>query len=307
MHLMEPKLSIVICTYNRQKFIGECLACLAGQTLSLQKWEAIIVDNNSTDNSATIIQSFIASRPHLPFRYVFEENKGLSFARNRGITEAASQIITFIDDDAEAVPEFAATILDFMNNHPEASGAGGRVLPKYSESEEPAWMNKYLAGFIGKVDHGAPARIFTGAMKYPIGCNMTYRKDYLLKAGGFNNELTFRGDDKYIFFVISRLNNKIYYLPKALVYHNIDAARLEFGNFKKLFLKTGNEEKIRIDAANGSFSWIKKLIEYVTKFCFSIVLWLLFAIKGQEIKGRYTMYSQWFTLKGFLQKHVFVR
>lgn len=302
-----PSLSIVICTYNRQKFIGECLSCLSRQTLQLADWEAIVVNNNSTDDTAAIVKTFIASHPDLPLRYVFESNKGLSFARNRGIAEANASIITFIDDDAEAVPGFAATILDFMNQHPESAGAGGRVIPKYSESPEPAWMSKYLAGFIGKVDHGTPTRIFSGKMKYPIGCNMTYRKKYLVESGGFNNELTFRGDDKHIYYVISKLNNKVYYLPQATVYHNIDAARLQFRNFKKLFLKTGNEEKIRIRTEGGFFTHTKKLLEYLIKFCASISLWLLFTLKGDEIKGRYVMYSQWFTLKGFLQKNVFVR
>lgn len=304
---MQPQISIVICTYNRQKFIGECLACLARQTLAIAKWEAIIIDNNSTDNTASIVKEFIATNPSLPFRYVFEERKGLSFARNRGIQEAKSQIITFIDDDAEAVPEFAETILAFMESHPEAAGAGGRVLPKYSESPEPKWMNKYLAGFIGLVDHGEPARLFEGKMKYPIGCNMTYRKDVMLEAGGFNNQLTFRGDDKHIFYNVSALNPKVYYLPKALVYHNIDASRLEFSNFKKLFLKTGNEEKIRIKTEQNRLARVKKLLEYLIKFGISLLLWLVFTLKGSEIKGRYVMYSQWFTLKGFFMKDVFVR
>ena len=304
---MHRLISIIICTYNRQKFIGECLECLSRQSLDPSTWEAIIIDNNSTDNTAEIVQNFIRSHADLPFRYVFEERKGLSYARNRGISEAASGLICFIDDDAEAIPTFAESILEFMKSHPEASGLGGRVLPKYSEVPEPKWMNKYLAGFIGLVDHGEPPRVFTGKMKYPIGCNMTYRKDVLIKAGGFNNQLTFRGDDKHIFYVVSKLNPAIYYLPQALVYHNIDAARLSFSNFKKLFLKTGNEEKIRIRAEKEGGGYLKKLFEYLAKFGFSLLLWFFFTLKGKAIKGKYTMYSQWFTLLGFLQKRVDMR
>ena len=96
---MQPDISIVICTYNRQKFIGECLACLAKQTLPVQKWEAIIIDNNSTDDTASIVKMFIDQHSGLPFRYVYENNKGLSFARNRGIGEASASIICFIDDE----------------------------------------------------------------------------------------------------------------------------------------------------------------------------------------------------------------
>ena len=84
------RISICICTYNRQKFIGECLQCLAQQTLPPQDWEVIVVDNASTDNTAQIVKAFIAAHPHLPFRYVHEAQKGLSFARNRSIAEARS-------------------------------------------------------------------------------------------------------------------------------------------------------------------------------------------------------------------------
>jgi hypothetical protein len=84
---------------------------------------------------------------------------------------------------------------------------------------------------------------FDSKMKYPTGCNMTYTKEILKKAGGFNNELTFRSDDKYIFHQVTRFSDQIYYVPGAMLYHNIDNDRLSFANFKKLFLKSGNEEK----------------------------------------------------------------
>ena len=300
-------LSIVVCTYNRQKFIFNCLQCLALQTLDKTLFEVVFVDNNSTDKSAEIIKEYIKEHPQLPFRYVFEANKGLAFARNRGIAEASYDIITFIDDDAEAIPSFAKTIYNFMLTHPDASGAGGCVIPKYSEKGEPPWMSKYLAGYVGVSDHGQPSRRYEGKMKYPPGCNMTYRKEVLQKSGGFNNLLTFRSDDKQIWFAIKPINDIVYYIPDAVVYHNIDAERLEFSSFKKLFLKTGSDERIRVKAEKGNLAVLRKMTEYLVKFGASLALWLLFAIKGQEIKGRYVFFSQWFTLKGFFMKHVFVR
>jgi len=302
-----PAISVVICTYNRQKFIGACLECLSKQTMASNEWEVIVVDNASTDQTASIVQEFLAAHPLLPFRYVHEASKGLSFARNRGIAEARADIVTFIDDDAEAVPHFVATILSFMQQHPEAAGVGGRVIPKYSEKPEPKWMNKFLNGYIGKVDHGGAPRLFTGKMKYPIGCNMTYRKNLMLQAGGFNNQLSFRGDDKHIFYVVTRLNPNVYYLHEALVHHNIDANRLSFDYFKKLFLITGHEERKRVMSEKGSLAVAKKAIEYLAKFGVSLAIWLLYTLGGHESKGRYTMYSQWFTLQGFLKKEVFVR
>ena len=92
-----------------------------------------------------------------------------------------------------------------------------------------------------------------------------------------------------------------------MLYHNIDNNRLSLPNFKKLFLKSGNEEKIRVRSEQGTPAVVKKFFELIFKTSASIALYFLYTLKGKEIKGRYIFYSQWFTLKGFLQKNVFVR
>jgi len=303
----EPAVSVVICTYNRDKFIGEALNCLAKQTLSPELFEIIVVDNKSTDNTAAITKHFITEHPELNMRYVLEPNKGLSFARNRGITEARAPIITYIDDDAEVIPGFLQSIVNFMQEDKSVVGIGGKVIPKYSESEEPKWMSRYLDGMVGRIDYGPTSKRFDSTMKYPGGCNMTYTKQILQKAGGFNNQLTFRADDKDIFFQVTRYTNNIYYLPEAALYHNMDRDRLTFANFKKLFLKSGNEEKIRVRSEKGEIAVLKKFFELIFKTSASLALYLFHLLKGKELKGRYIFFSQWYTLKGFLQKSVFVR
>jgi len=303
----EPSISVIICTYNRDKFIGEALNCLAKQTLPAGNFEIIVVDNRSTDNTASIAKKFIADHPELQARYVMEPNKGLSFARNRGIQEARASIVTYIDDDAEVTPHFLESIVSFLQANSSVVGVGGKVIPKYSESGEPKWISKYLNGFVGRMDFGDRPKQFDSKMKYPTGCNMTYTKEILQKAGGFNNELTFRSDDKYIFHQVTKISDNVYYVPEALLYHNIDNDRLSFPNFKKLFLKSGNEEKIRVRSEIGTPGIVRKFFELIFKTTAATVIYILYIIKGQELKGRYVFFSQCFTLKGFLQKSFFVR
>lgn len=304
---MQPIVSVIISTYNRDRFIVTGLTCLAAQNLPQTSYEVIVVDNNSTDNTASLVKNFIAANASLPFRYVFEAQKGVSFGRDRGIHEAKGEILVYLDDDAEALPDLLLQYLNFFTTHPEASAAGGRILPKYSESPEPKWMSKYLNGYVAKVDLGAPTRLFKGRMKYPIGCNMAYRKKYLLEIGGFNTLLTFRGDDKYIYLAVKAINPSIYYVHEAMVYHNIPGRRLNFSYLKTLYLKTGNEEKLRVKLKDGQFAVLLKMIEFIFKFGVSVAIWWLYALTGQELRGRYVMYSQWFTMKGFFMKEVFVR
>ena len=297
--IVMPYLSIVICTYNRQKFIGDCLQCLSKQTLPIQDWEAIIVDNNSTDRSAEIVKTFISEHSSLPFCYVFEGRQGLSFARNRGIADSKGEVIVYIDDDVETAPDYLQTIFDFMKAHLTAAGMGGKTLPKFSEGPPPAWLSPYMAGITGTIDRGTEVKKFGGRMKYPSGCNMIYRKAILQQAGGFNNELKARADDKYIYEKVSKLNNEVWYVPQAFSLHNIDADRLTDASFKRLYTKGGAEERIKTKS-EGTGSQMKKATDLLLKLGAGVGLWILYAFKGKALQGRYIFLSQWYTLKGFL-------
>lgn len=300
-------ISIVICTYNRDKFLPESLDSLTKQTVDNDFFEILIIDNNSTDKTETISKNFIENNPQLNIKYHFEANKGLSFARNRGIKEACSPIIAYVDDDAILTPDYIKNILTFFASNPQAMGAGGEVIPKYESGEEPIWNSKYVSAMSGKVNHGNLLKKYTKAMKYPVGCNMIYKKEILVKAGGFNNQLTFRSDDKYIFHQIHKLTDEIYYIPNATLYHYIDEDRLSFESFKKLYLKSGNEEKKRIKSENSGWGLFKKFIELVFKLAASVALYFKYLFKGQAIKGQYIVAAMWFTLVGFFKKEIFVR
>ena len=301
------RISLVICTYNRSRYLPGSLESINLQTIDKNLFEVVVIDNASTDDTAQIVQNFISLNPTIHISYHFEKNKGLSFARNRGIAEAKSPLIAYVDDDVILTPDYLKELIFFFDKNPYAAGAGGKVIPKYESGSEPIWMNKYLAGFVGNVDHGSEIKRFTPSMKYPAGCNMIYKKDILLKAGGFNNDLKFRSDDKYIFYKVHEVSDQIYYLPDAWLYHYIDSYRLDIKNFKTLFLKTGNEEKRRLISEGNKTGLFKKLIEYNVKFGASFILYFIFLLKGQPSKGKYIVISQWNTLLGFLKKDVFVR
>ncbi|MBX2921434.1 MAG: glycosyltransferase [Chitinophagaceae bacterium] len=302
-----PVISVVICTYNRDRYLPQALESIAAQSFSKSLFELIVIDNNSTDRTADIAKDFIASQPGFHAAYYFEERKGLGYARNRGLQEAAGSILCYIDDDAILSKTYLESVASFFNAYTDAVGAGGKVIPKYESGTEPVWMSKYLDGFVGRVNYGEAVKQFDNTMKYPAGCNMIYRKDVLLKIGGFNNDLTFRSDDKDIFLKVKNYCNTIYYLPLAYVYHYVDSHRLSFENFRRLFLKTGNEEKKRVGGEGNRLDLLKKHIEFSAKLCAALILYILFLVKGKEIKGRYLFLSQWFTWKGFLARNVFVR
>lgn len=293
------EISLVICSYNRQKFIGGALKSLLSQTLSNDRFEIVIVNNNSTDNTERIVKDFINENPQLNYTYVVEKTQGLSAARNRGIKESKSPLITFMDDDGEATQEFLEVIVDYMDTNPQVSGIGGKVLPIY-ESEEPKWLNPWLGGMLTIIDFGEKEFIFKGK-KYPAGCNMTYRKELLEQVGGFNEKLQWRVDDKYIYYEIQKVNRNIMYLPKAVVYHNIDAYRVTDSNFIKLSSALGRDEAIRVKS-KSFLHFFSKVIEYIFKLGASFVILFTYLLRGNWSKGSYTVLFRWYALTGLFSK-----
>jgi len=291
------KVSVVICTYNRDKFIKGSLTHLVAQDLPKEDYEILVVNNNCTDQTASIVNQFIKDHPDTDIRMVDETNQGLSFARNRGIKEAQYDIICYIDDDGNAVPNYLSQILDYFKKNPKVIGLGGRVIPDY-ETEEPAWYSKYLRMMVTSTNFGDQVFKCHG-LKYPAGCSMIYTKKILEDCGGFNNDLKWRGDDKYIFQEVSRLNKEIYHLPFLHVYHRIDKARLSDENFDRLSGLLGSEERLRI-LGKKKWAYPFKLAEVLFKYGASIVIAMYYTLKGQAIKGKYVIRFRWLVLLKFL-------
>ncbi|MFX6888208.1 glycosyltransferase, partial [Acinetobacter baumannii] len=77
-------ISIVICTYNRAQYLPDALDSLHHQTIDKQLYEIIVVNNNSTDNTAEVCEAYIKKYRDLSITYLLETKQGASFARNSG-------------------------------------------------------------------------------------------------------------------------------------------------------------------------------------------------------------------------------
>ena len=100
------RISLVIATYNRAEQLMTTLESVVGQSFDSQRWECVVVDNNSSDSTRERIEAFVRDHATQNFRYVFEPEQGLSAARNAGIRASRGEIIAFIDDDERIVEGF---------------------------------------------------------------------------------------------------------------------------------------------------------------------------------------------------------
>lgn len=99
---MKNKISIIVPTYNLSNYIVDCLKSISNQ--SFQNWECIIVNDGSTDNSELIIKNYIKHNPR--FIYIYQENQGVSSARNNGVLNSCGKYILPLDGDDIIQPNY---------------------------------------------------------------------------------------------------------------------------------------------------------------------------------------------------------
>ncbi len=205
------EISIIIPTYNRCESLKTTLdSVLAQETNNNFDYEVIVVDNNSTDKTKELLDSYKRSHKER-FRYIFEPEQGVSCARNRGIKEAKGEILAFTDDDCVVTNNWLSEIRNEFNNNALLTLLAGRTLRLNRESEKFSLRTpKQRAEF-----------------KFPYspweighGNNLAVKKGKLKKIGKFDNSFRLSGEDTDLIYRLLKTGNKVFYSPNLLVYHN---------------------------------------------------------------------------------------
>lgn len=219
------KVSAIICTYNRAKYLGPAIDSLLDQTVPLSDYELIIVDNASTDDTARIAKGYGSK-----VKYIFEPNQGLSYARNAGFKNSRAEIVAYMDDDAIACRDWIENIIKAFSIGPEIGAAGGKIEPIW-EGKKPRWATKELYPHFSCQDKG-PNPFYLKEYDYFFGGNAAYRKEILYNCGGFPVKLGRIGkmqlahEEWPVFNYINEHKLKKYYLPGIKIDHTVMRHRL---------------------------------------------------------------------------------
>lgn len=299
-------LSVIICTYNRDKYIYNVLKSLADNTLPHDQYEIVLVDNNCTDNTRSECDRFTHDFPDVCFRYFVETNQGLSHARNRGIKESAGDILVYVDDDALVNNEYLETYANFFEQMPEIEAAGGPIIPQY-ETAEPDWMSHFTKALITGYKYLGDKEKEFPKNDYPGGGNAAYRASVFEKVGLFNVELGRKGDslvgaeEKDIFDKMTTLGMRFYYLPTAILYHLIPEKKLSKDYFDRLTYSIGKSERMRT-LNIGKWKYMKRLVSEMVKWAASIVLCIGHTLSGAPKRGWKLIQFRWNVTKGLVGK-----
>ncbi len=243
-------ISVIVCTYNREKYLYDTLCKIAENDYPVTKYELLLVDNNSTDGTKVLWEKFAEKYPQVDFSYFQEPRQGLSFARNRGIVEAKFKYLVFLDDDSFVSEDYLKNLDSYLAQYPDAMAWGGKIDPVFESGTNPKWICKWTYSWVSAIDMGKETTMFKGNA-FPIGANMGFRKSCLDTIGMFNTELgrtkknLMGGEEKDIFNRAKAYGMNIYYFPNIEIQHVIPPTRTTKDYIIRLGEGVGMSEQLR--------------------------------------------------------------
>lgn len=214
------QLTVVIATRNRAASLRRTLVSLFQKpNCETTGWEAIVVDDGSSDSTPQVCASFGAKYTKR-FRFFAEDRKGKSNALNIGIVKAYGEILAFTDDDVICAPDYIPNIIDIFDRYP-VDAAQGRTLLS-SENVLPDWLAARHREFLGQSDYGEEIQL--SFPRHLTGANMVVRAAVARAIGGFAPELGpgtpvgFSEDTDFSRRLRQR-GCRVIYAPQILVHH----------------------------------------------------------------------------------------
>ena len=229
--------SVVVPTFNRQQLLGRTLETLLHQRAGSVRYEVLVVDNNSTDDTRAVVETFVHRWRNV--RYFFEPRPGVSHARNTGIAAARSPLIAFIDDDVEADPTWIATIKQTFDHHPELDCVGGKIEARWPEPP-PAWLTPSHWGAValqaGK--RQTPYVDATNASPCLMTANFASRRAALEQVGGFSPDYL-RDEDRELQLRLWAAGKRGMYVDEIAVTTEVPRERMTKAYHRQFYRRAG--------------------------------------------------------------------
>ena len=184
----QPRISVVVPTYNRRSRLARVLGGLDRQTVPAETFELVIVDDGSTDDTRAWLEQNRARA--YAVKVVSQKNGGPSRARNRGVEEASGELVLFIDDDVEPTPALLEEHLKMHDAEPNVVVMGPLASLDHYAQPWVKWEQEKLEAQYAAMLRGDYAPTFR---QFWTG-NASVARAQLLAAGGFNTEYT-RAED----------------------------------------------------------------------------------------------------------------
>ncbi|MFY7899348.1 MAG: glycosyltransferase [Chitinophagaceae bacterium] len=286
--------SVIICCYNSESRLPLTIEYLAKQAVSAElEWEIIIVDNNSTDSTASVaIQEWEKyNRINVSLKVILEPVSGLSSARKAGVNASSYEYIIFCDDDNWLQSDYVNNAFSFMENtdHAEIGIIGGKNL-FVADVPKPTWFDRYSCCYAIGEPSDSTADI-TETVGMVCGAGMVIRKKIIneiyhrfnMQASDRKGDSLVAGGDWEICFLARFMRFRIWYYDALVLHHFMTPNRLTINYLKKLhysfglsdvfnwhyFIYKDNKSLHRVHVIHLIFSQIRPLISSYLQMVFS--------------------------------------
>lgn len=220
---MLPFTSIIIPTYNGQTLLAGCLPALQQQSYPADRFEVIVVDDASSDDTA----GWLASEFPAVRAVLLPQNRGFVAACNAGVAAARGEILVLLNNDTEAEPGWLAALIEALQQHPEAGSAASKML--LFDRRDTLHTAGDLMGSDGIPRNRGVWQLDRGQYDGqpwvfgPCGGAAAYRRAAWEQAGGFDPALFMYLEDVDLAWRLQCLGWRSIYAPEARVYHQLSA------------------------------------------------------------------------------------
>lgn len=228
-------ITIAIPTYNGAHRLPTLLQLLQNQiNTECITWEIIVVDNNSTDDTAKIVHEYQKNWRHpFPLKYCLETQQGAAHARKRAVSEAHGVLIGFLDDDNYPEPNWVYTAYTFSTEHPKCGAYASQIHPAWETEPPPNF--KRITPFLAITERGDIPLLYDKRKKMlPPSAGLVVRKQAWQQSIPQNPILTGRangnmltGEDTEMLSYIQKAGWEIWYNPAMEIHHQIPHWRLQ--------------------------------------------------------------------------------
>ncbi|MBF0503856.1 MAG: glycosyltransferase [Candidatus Omnitrophica bacterium] len=224
-------LTIIIATYNRCYMLPRVFNSILNQKVNETfDFEILLADNNSTDQTRQIVESFLPQFKN-KLHYLFEPQRGKAFAVNKAIKESRGDILVFTDDDVVADESWLLNIVECFRKH-NCDGLGGRILAEYPK-HAPRWVKDnadILTGPIVLYDYGMNIIPFAKPMHEFLGANFAFKKSLFMEYGFVRTDIGpgrgTLGEDTELINRFLKAGKKLYYCGNAVIWHPVEQNRM---------------------------------------------------------------------------------
>lgn len=239
------KLAVIILNWNGLKLLQELIPTVAATTISADT-DLIVADNGSTDGSVSWLKE---NHPEVKV-LAFTENYGFAGGYNRALEQTRYPYTVLLNSDVETTPGWADTLLEYMENHPDAGACQPKIRSYYRRE-----MFEYAGAAGGLIDAlGYPycyGRLFDcierdegqydteRAVAWATGAAMMVRTQLYLDLGGLDTAFFAHMEEIDLCLRIRRAGYRVMAVPKAMVYH-MGGASLSHSNPRKTYLNFRN-------------------------------------------------------------------